>query len=219
MSASWPGPVHHVQDRLFGGVGEIVRDRLGGVGIRIGRGQAAHIPLKRAYRRGIIPRIAGDIELRRGIAFQAEWGGVVLLGGQQAGDVAAQLAERARRIGARDVGCHRGAGHLGAIAALRRGLDRPADVRAHLVVALVRTHQEQRVLRGDAVRGQALEERPEGVVVVLRLRDVARVTAAERGRRGGAGGNAGNVLVTVDIGHVEVHYWQAGLEHVGGVGK
>src|SRR6266487_3056112 len=142
--------------------------------------------------------IAGDVELGRGITFQAERSRVALLRGEQAGDVPAELAEGARGIRARHVRRHRGSADRGAVTVSRRGLDRPADVRADLVVALVRAHQEQGVLRGDPVRGQPLEERPERVVVVLRLCDVARVAAAERGRLADAGANAGNVLVAVD---------------------
>src|SRR6185437_12330249 len=101
------------------------------------------------------------------------------------GQVAGQLTERACGVGARHVRVHRVAADGGAVTAGRLRLDRPAHVSPGLVVTLVRADDEQRVLRGDAVRGQALEERPECLVVVLRLGDVAGATAAECGRCAG----------------------------------
>ena len=173
--------VDHVQDRLLGRVGQVVRDLLGGARVGVGRGQPGHVPFQRAHLRGVRARVAGDVELGRGVGLQAERGGVVLLGGEQAGDVAGQLAERAGRVGARR-------GH--AVAVGRGGLDGAAHVGAGHVVALVRAEHEQRVGRGDAVGGQPLEERAERLVVVLRLRDVARGAGAERGRRALARGAA-----------------------------
>jgi hypothetical protein len=48
------------------------------------------------------------------------------------------------------------------------------------VVALVGAEDEQRVGRGDAVGGQALEEGTERLVVIRRLGDVAGAAAAQR---------------------------------------
>ena len=174
--------VDHVQDRLFGGVGQVVRDVLGAARVRVGGGQPGHVMLQRAYRRDIRPGIAGHVELRRGVGLQGERGGVGLLGGQQAGHVAGQLAEGARGVGAQHIRGHGVAGDGRAVAVGRRGRDGAAHVGAGLVVALVGAQHEQGVGRRDPVRGQPLEERAEGLVVVLRLRDVAGVTAAERGR-------------------------------------
>src|SRR5262249_48626686 len=78
---------------------------------------------------------------------------------------------------------------------------------------------EQRVLRGDPVRGQALEERPERLVVVLRLGDVAGAAGAERGGRAVTGGHAGDVLVAVNVGDVAAGDGDAGFLHVGEVGE
>ncbi len=202
--------VDHVQDRLLGRVREVVRDLLGAARVGVVRGQPGDVTFQRAHLRRVRARVAGDVELGRRVRLQAERRGVVLLGGEQAGDVAGQLAERPGRVGA---------GHGHAVAVGRGGLDGPAHVGAGLVVALVRAEHEHRVGRGDAVGGQPLEERAERGVVVLRLRDVARGAAAERGGRAGARGQARDVLVAVDVGDVAVHHGDAGLQHVGHVGQ
>ena len=127
------------------------------------------------------------------------------------------------RVGARHVRGHGAAGDGHAVAVGRGGLDGPADVGARLVVALVGAEDEQRVGRGDAVGGQALEERAERLVVVLRLGDVAGAAAAERVARVVAGlalaRQARDELVAVQVGDVAVDHRDAGLQHVGHVGQ
>ncbi len=73
----------------------------------------------------------------------------------------------------------------------------------------------------DAVGGQALEEGAEGLVVVLRLGDVAGAAAAERIRRVVArlalAVQARDELVAMQVSHVDVGYLNAVLQHVGRV--
>jgi len=52
------------------------------------------------------------------------------------------------------------------------------------VVVLVSGEDEQRIVRGDAVGGQAVEERAKRLVIVAQRGDVAGLAGSERVRRG-----------------------------------
>ncbi len=106
-----------------------------------------------------------------------------------------------------------------AVAVRRCRLDRPAHVRSRFVVALVGADDEERVRRRDAVGLETLEEGPEGLVVVLRLGDVAGRAAAERRRRADARRHTRDVLVPVNVRDIRVRHRNARLLHVGDIGQ
>jgi len=147
---------NHVQQLHLDRVGQIPRQCVGVPGHRVDRGQLPGRAFERAADCGVAGRVPGDIDVRRRVGVHLERGCDPLLGGEQASQVAVQLADLAVRARRRD-----------AVTVGRAG--RAADE----VVALVGSEHEQRVRLVDAVLGQPREELPERVVVRLQGGDVA----------------------------------------------
>ena len=101
-----------------------------------------------------------------------------------------------------------------AVWAVRQGAVRLRDARAAgEVIALVDGDHEQRVALVDAVRGEVLEERGEGVVVVLQLRLVRSLAGPGRRARVRVGGGVRDVGV-VHVRDVAVGDGHAVLLHL-----
>src|SRR4029077_8757352 len=125
--------VDHVQDRFLCWVRQIVGDHFVGIArVRVvGRDSGGVLlQLPNRSRRG--GRVSRYVELRRGVVLQSERSGVALLGGDQSGEVAAELAERSGRVDTRNIRGDCETDDLGSVAAGRGRLNRATDVAGRL---------------------------------------------------------------------------------------
>ena len=145
--------------------------------------------LERSRHRGGLGGIAVDIKCRRIVAVNLERRDVAELGVDRAVEVGVDLA----LFGV-------GAGYLGPVAIGRRR--RPADK----MIVLVGGDDKQRVVFGDAVYFQAVEEFPERGVVGGELLDISVLAGTE-------GAALTGEVIVVRVGNVAVNHRHPCLEH------
>jgi hypothetical protein len=161
-----------VQQAHPDGIDHLVGQVLVLVGERIVRCQRADVVLERSRHRRIGRRVPDQVERGRHVRVDVERCGVRSLRGEEPVKVHVDLSDVVRRAPCR-------AGHVRPLA---RGRDAVAPrvrrLAAGEVVALLDGEHEQRVVGGDAVGLQAVEERLERSVVVVQLLDVSRLARA-----------------------------------------